>query len=140
MSETTFVLLKPDSVARGLIGEILSRIEKKGLRIVALKLVKMDENLANRLYSIHRGKKFYDVLLKYVTSGPVVTMVVEGVNAVKLMRKIVGATDPDEAEMGSIRGDYGTDITVNLIHASDSLETAEKEMEIFFESSQLISY
>ena len=140
MGETTFVLLKPDSVARGLIGEIIGRIEKKGLRIVALKLVKMDENLANRLYSIHRGKKFYDVLLKYVTSGPVVTMVVEGVNAVKLMRILVGATDPDEAEMGSIRGDYGTDITINLIHASDSLETAEREMKIFFEQSHLISY
>ena len=140
MSEKTFVLLKPDSVARGLIGEILSRIEEKGLKIVALKLVKMDENLADKLYSIHRGKKFYGELIKYATSGPVVAMVLEGVNAVRLMRKIVGATDPVEAEMGSIRGDYGTDITFNLIHASDSLETAEREMKFFFGPRQLISY
>ncbi len=121
-------------------GEILSRIEEKGLRIVAMKLVKMDEDLAGKLYSIHRGKKFYDELIEYVTSGPVVAMVVEGFNTVKLMRKIVGATNPFEAEMGSIRGDYGTDITFNLIHASDSLETAEREINIFFEPDQLVSY
>ncbi len=140
MSERTFVLLKPDSVARGLIGEILSRIEEKGLKIIAMKLVKMDADLAGELYSIHKGKKFYNKLIEYVTSGPVVAMVVEGINAVVLLRKIVGATDPDKAEKGSIRGDYGTDITINLIHASDSLGTAKKEMNIFFKPDHLISY
>ncbi len=140
MSERTFVLLKPDSVARGLIGEILSRIEEKGLKIIAMKLVKMDADSAGELYSIHKGKKFYNKLIEYVTSGPVVAMVVEGINAVVLLRKIVGATDPDKAEKGSIRGDYGTDITINLIHASDSLGTAKKEMNIFFKPDHLISY
>ena len=96
----------------------------------------MDKNLAKKLYSIHLGKKFYYELIEYVTSGPVIVMVIEGVNAIKLIRKIIGATDPLEAEMGSIRGDYGysarADITYNLIHSSDSLETAEREIKIFF--------
>lgn len=139
MSERTFVLLKPDSVARGLIGKILSRIEEKGLKIIAMKLVKMDRDLAGELYSVHKGKKFYNKLIEYVTSGPVVAMVVEGMNAVILLRKIVGATDPAKAEMGSIRGDYGTDVTFNLIHAADSLETAKKEMNIFFKPDRLVS-
>ncbi len=132
MLERTFILFKPDSIERGLVGEILSRFEKKSLKIVAMKLVRMDKNLAEKLYSIHLGKKFYDDLIAYVTSGPVIVMVIEGINAVQLIRKIIGATNPLEAEMGSIRGDYGSDITYNLIHASDSLETAEREIKIFF--------
>jgi nucleoside-diphosphate kinase len=135
--ERTFILFKPDSIARGLVGEIISRFEKKGLKIVALKLVRMDKNLAKKLYSIHLGKKFYDELIAYVTSGPVIIMVIEGINAVKLIRKIIGATDPLEAKMGSIRGDYGSDITYNLIHASDSLETAEREIKIFFNTDNM---
>lgn len=137
MLERTFILFKPDSIARGLVGEIISRFEKKDLKIVALKLVRMDKNLAKKLYSIHLGKKFYDELIAYVTSGPVIVMVIEGVHAVKLIRKIIGATDPLEAEMGSIRGDYGSDITYNLIHASDSLETAEREIKIFFNTDNM---
>ena len=137
MLERTFILFKPDSIARGLVGEIISRFEKKDLKIVALKLVRMDINLAKKLYSIHLGKKFYDELIAYVTSGPVIIMVIEGANAVKLIRKIIGATDPLEAEMGSIRGDYGSDITYNLIHASDSLETAEREIKIFFNTDNM---
>ncbi len=140
MSERTFVLFKPDSVARGLVGEILSRIEKKELRIIGLKLIKMDENLAEKLYSIHRGKKFFNELIRYVTSGPVIVMAIEGNEAVRMVRKIIGSTDPIEAEMGSIRGDYGSDITYNLIHGSDSLKTAEKEMKIFFKIDELTTY
>ncbi|KON28022.1 nucleoside diphosphate kinase [miscellaneous Crenarchaeota group archaeon SMTZ-80] len=137
MLERTFILFKPDSIARGLIGEILSRFEKKSLKIVAMKLVRMDKNIAGKLYSIHLGKKFYDELITYVTSGAVIVMVIEGINAVRLIRKIIGATNPLEAEMGSIRGDYGSDITYNLIHASDSLETAEREIKIFFNTDNL---
>jgi nucleoside-diphosphate kinase len=135
--ERTFILFKPDSIARGLVGEILSRFEKKSLKIVAMKLVRMDKNLAGKLYSIHLGKKFYDELITYVTSGAVIVMIIEGINAVRLIRKIIGATNPLEAEMGSIRGDYGSDITYNLIHASDSLETAEREIKIFFNTDNL---
>jgi nucleoside-diphosphate kinase len=135
--ERTFILFKPDSIERGLVGEILSRFEKKSLKIVAMKLVRMDKNLAEKLYSIHLGKKFYDELIAYVTSGPVIVMVIEGINAVPLIRKIIGATNPLEAEMGSIRGDYGSDITYNLIHASDSLETAEREIKIFFNTDKV---
>jgi len=135
--ERTFILFKPDSIARGLVGEILSRFEKKSLKIVAMKLVRMDKNQAGKLYSIHLGKKFYDELITYVTSGTVIVMVIEGINAIRLIRKIIGATDPLEAEMGSIRGDYGSDITYNLIHASDSLETAEREIKIFFNTDNV---
>jgi len=102
-----------------------------------MKLVRMDKNIAGKLYSIHLGKKFYDELITYVTSGAVIVMVIEGINAVRLIRKIIGATNPLEAEMGSIRGDYGSDITYNLIHASDSLETAEREIKIFFNTDNL---
>jgi nucleoside-diphosphate kinase len=135
--ERTFILFKPDSITRGLIGEILSRFEKKSLKIVAMKLVRMDKNLAEKLYSIHLGKKYYDELITYVTSGPVILMIIEGINAVRLIRKIIGATDPLEAEMGSIRSDYGSDITYNLIHAADSLETAEREIKIFFNTDNV---
>jgi nucleoside-diphosphate kinase len=137
LTERTFILFKPDSIKRGLVGEILNRFENKGLKIIAMKLVKMNKDIAGRLYSIHRGKEFYLELIEYVTSGSVIAMVVEGTNAVRLIRKIIGETNPLEAEMGSIRGDYGSDITYNLIHASDSYETAEKEMKIFFNLEEL---
>ncbi len=138
--ERTFVMLKPDAVQRGLVGEIISRLERKGLKIVAMKMLWIKRELAENHYAEHREKPFFESLVDYITSGPVVAMVVEGKNAVKVVRTIVGATNPQEAQPGTIRGDYGMDIGRNVIHASDSIESAEREISLFFKPEEIFDY
>ncbi|BDB97125.1 nucleoside-diphosphate kinase [Saccharolobus caldissimus] len=134
-TERTFVMIKPDGVRRGLIGEIINRFERRGLKIVALKMVKMDRKTAELLYEEHKGKSFFEDLINYVTSGPVVCMVIEGEDAVQVVRRMIGNTDPKEAPPGTIRGDFALSKSENVIHASDSLEKAKREMSIFFDTS-----
>jgi nucleoside-diphosphate kinase len=140
MIEKTFVMVKPDAVERRLIGEIISRIEKKGYKIVAMKMIWMDKELAQKHYAEHVGKFFYKRLEKFVTTYPVVAMVVEGENAVMGIRKIVGKTDPQEAMQGTIRGDLGLITTFNLVHASDSPESARREIGNFFSEKEIYTY
>ena len=140
MPERTFTFFKPETVMRGLIGEVITRFEKKGFVIAAMKLIWVNEEKAQRLYEMHRGKSFYDRLVKHITSGPIVAIVVEGPNAIKVVRKMVGLTNPAEADPGSIRGDYSLETTCNSIHASDSIESAEREMNIFFQKNEILSY
>ena len=137
MSERTFVMLKPSAVERGLLGEIISRFERKGLRIIAMKMIRMRREEAERLYEVHRGKHFYEQLVSTIAGSRVVVMVLEGRSAISVVRKMIGATDPVNAEPGTIRGDLGLDITDNLVHASDSKESYEHEHRIFFEESEL---
>jgi len=136
--QRTFVMIKPDGVRRGLIGEIISRFERRGMKIVAMKMVKMDRALAERLYEEHKGKSFFEELISYVTSGPVVAMVIEADEAVSVVRKMIGATDPKEALPGTIRGDYALSKAENVIHASDSPEKASREISIFFKENEVI--
>ena len=130
--ERTFVMVKPDGVQRGLIGEIISRLERRGLKFVAMKMVQVDESLARRHYAVHEGKPFFEGLIRYITSAPVVAMVVEGANAVAAVRQTVGATKPFEAAPGSIRADFALEIGRNLVHASDAPETAAAEIALWF--------
>jgi nucleoside-diphosphate kinase len=132
--ERTFLMVKPDGVLRGLVGEVISRIERKGFRIAAMKKMRIDEVLAKRHYQEHDGKPFFDELVSFITSGPVVAMIVEGEGAIKTVRGMVGATDPKEAEPGSIRGDLAFEVTKNIVHASDSLDSAKREITMFFGS------
>ena len=138
--ERTFVMVKPDGVQRGLIGEIISRLERKGLKIVALKMLSIEDGLAREHYAEHVEKPFFQSLIDYITSGPVVAMVVEGKEAVRVVRTLVGATNPIEAQPGTIRGDYGLDIGRNVVHASDSLESAEREISLFFDAEEILEY
>lgn len=140
MLERTFVYLKPDAVRRGLVGEIIKRFEGRGLKLVALKMKRMTREEAEELYKEHRGKSFFQKLVDFVTSSPVILMVLEGPSAVKVVRHTVGATDPLEAAPGSIRGDFGVNVTKNLIHASDSVESAQREMSIFFRDTEIEDY
>lgn len=140
MSERTFVMLKPGAVVRGLMGEILGRIERKGYTVVAMKLVQMTRGQAEELYQMHRGKKFFNDLISHVISAPVVVMAVEGPGATRSMRALSGRTDPLEAGPGTVRGDFGLTVTKNVIHAADSLESAKREIAIFFKSSEIASY
>ena len=133
-------MIKPDGIQRGLVGEVISRIEKVGFKIIAMKFIKVSMNQAEEHYAIHKGKPFYEGLLEYITSGPVVTMIVEGKDAVKITRKIVGATNPAEAEPGSIRGDYALEIGRNIIHAGDSPENAITEYKIYFSDEEIVEY
>jgi nucleoside-diphosphate kinase len=137
VSERTFVMLKPSAVERGLLGEIISRFERKGLRILAMKMIRMRREEAERLYEVHRGKHFYEQLVSTIAGSRVVVMVLEGRSAISVVRKMIGATDPVNAEPGTIRGDLGLDMTDNLVHASDSKESYEHEHRIFFEESEL---
>jgi nucleoside-diphosphate kinase len=130
--ERTFVMVKPDGVQRGLIGEIISRFERRGLKIVGLKMVQVSDELARRHYAVHEGKSFFAGLISYITSAPVVAMVVEGTNAVVAVRQTVGATRPFEAAPGSIRADFALEIGRNLVHASDAPETAATEIALWF--------
>ncbi|MEM3402914.1 MAG: nucleoside-diphosphate kinase [Candidatus Hadarchaeales archaeon] len=132
MSERTFAMIKPEGVARNLVDEIFRRIEKSGLKIVEKKKVLLDRERAQELYSVHRGKEFFERLVESVTSGEVVGMIIEGEVAVKKMRELIGPTDPAKAPKGTIRGDFGESITKNIIHAADSPENAEREAKIFF--------
>ncbi len=129
-------MVKPDGVQRGLIGDVIDRIESRGLKIVALKMLEVKRKTAEEHYAEHEGKDFYEPLLEYITSGPVVVMAIEGDSAISLIRKMVGKTDPKEAQPGTIRADYGIDISRNIVHASDSEKSAERELDIFFEDSE----
>jgi nucleoside-diphosphate kinase len=128
----TLILVKPDAFERGLTGEVLGRFERKGLRIVALKLLTADEEIANRHYAEHTDKPFFGELVEFITGGPLVAAVFEGVEAVPAARQLIGATNPIDAAPGSIRGDYAVEVTFNLVHGSDSDESAAREIEIWF--------
>jgi len=128
----TLVLAKPDAVERGLTGEIISRFERKGLRIVAMELRLLDEGTARKHYAEHEGKPFFGELVEFITSGPLVAMVLEGHEAVVAARQVIGATNPLDATTGSIRGDYALEVGQNMVHGSDSNESAEREAKLFF--------
>ncbi len=136
----TLVLIKPDGVLRSKIGQIISRFEEKGLTISGLKMIKVSKEMAEKHYAVHKGKPFYDSLINYIMSGPVVAMVLEGKDVIEITRKLVGATNGAKAEPGTIRGDFSSSIDFNLIHASDSVESAKYEIPIFFNEKELISY
>jgi len=138
--ERTLVLIKPDGVQRGLIGEIISRFERKGLKLAGLKLLQLPQERAEALYMPHKGKFFYDYLIQFMTSMPIVAIALQGANAIELVRLVNGATRPAESEPGSIRGDFSIDITHNVVHASDSPENAQRELGILFDSGELFEY
>jgi len=130
--ERTLILVKPDAFARNLTGEIIARFERKGLRLAALQQLTMTEQLAERHYAEHQGKPFYDELVRFITSGPLVAMVLQGEQAVTAARQVIGATNPLEAAPGSIRGDYAIEVGQNMVHGSDSPESASREVSLFF--------
>jgi nucleoside-diphosphate kinase len=138
--ERTLVLVKPDGVQRGLVGEILGRLERKGLKVVGLRLLWVPRDMAERHYAIHVGKHFYAELVEFITSGPVAAIVVAGPDAVAIVRRLVGATMPNQAEPGTIRGDLGVSGLRNLIHASDAPETAEAELALWFDAGSVVDY
>ncbi|MFI9380256.1 nucleoside-diphosphate kinase [Kutzneria sp. NPDC052558] len=135
MSERTLVLVKPDGVSRGLVGEVIARIERKGLKLAALELRTADRAVAEEHYSEHAGKGFYNDLVEFITGGPLVAIVVEGTRAISAFRQLAGGTDPvEKATPGTIRGDFGLEVQFNLVHGSDSPESAEREIKIWFPS------
>ena len=138
--ERSLVLIKPDAIQRGLAGTIISRLERLGLKLVAIKMLHLDRALAERHYAIHRDKSFFNGLVNYIISAPIIALVFEGKRAVEVIRKTMGATDPAKAEAGTIRGDFGLDIGHNLIHGSDSVETAEEEIKLFFSEAEIFNY
>jgi len=138
--ERSLVLIKPDAMQRRLAGTIISRLEERGLKPVALRMLHLDKALAERHYAIHAGKPFFEDLINYITSTPITAIVFEGEGAVELIRKTIGATDPAKAEAGTIRADFGLDVQHNVVHGSDSTETAEKEIELFFDKDEIFSY
>ena len=138
--EQTFVMIKPDGVQRGLIGNIIRRFEQKGVKIIAMKLVSVSKDLAEKHYGVHKGKPFFEPTVKYITSSPVVAMVLEGENAIEIVRKMMGKTNPSEAAPGTIRGDYGQFIGRNIVHGSDGKDTAEFEINLWFSKEELTRY
>ncbi len=138
--ERTLILVKPDGVQRGLIGEIITRFERRGLKLIGLKLLQMERGLAERHYAVHKGKPFYEGLLDYITSAPVAAMVWEAPYAIALARQTMGSTKPGEAAPGSIRADFGLVIGRNLVHGSDGPETAAFEIPLFFKDAELVSW
>ncbi|MGR3176560.1 MAG: nucleoside-diphosphate kinase [Candidatus Anammoxibacter sp.] len=136
--QLALIIIKPDGVQRKLMGKIISRLEEKGLLIAGLKMMVISKELANEHYADHKGKGFYEALIKYMTSGPVVVMALKGQNTFKVVRKLMGSTFGQEAEPGTIRGDYAISNRFNLIHCSDSLEAAEKEIGLFFKEEELL--
>ena len=138
--ERSLVLIKPDAMHRRLAGTIISRLEKQGLKLVALKMLHLDRALAERHYAIHKDKPFFADLVNYISSAPIIALVFEGKKAVEVIRKTMGATDPAQAEAGTIRGDFGLDIGRNTVHGSDSVETAEEEIRLFFAKDEMFSY
>jgi len=140
MMERTFVMIKPDGVQRRFIGRVIQRFEEAGLKIVAMKFMAVSKELAEKHYEVHKGKPFYEGLIKYITSGPVVAMVIEGMNAIERVRNMVGATDPQKAMPGTIRGDFSQHIGRNIIHASDGEETAKKEITLWFSDDEIVDY
>ena len=137
--EMSLVLIKPDAMQRRLVGTIISRLEGQGLKLVALKMLHMDKALAERHYAVHRDKPFFEGLVNYITSAPIIALVFEGEGAVELIRKAMGATDPAKAEAGTMRGDFGLDIGRNTVHGSDSVKTAEEEIKLFFSEDEIFS-
>ncbi len=140
MSERSFVMLKPDAVLRRLMGKVMTRFEERGLNIVAVKMMEIPQDLAKEHYGEHKEKPFFNDLINYITSGPVLAMVIEGDECVTLIRKMVGETNPKESPIGTIRGDYAIDLGRNVIHASDSSESAKREISLFFNDSEICSY
>ncbi|MCD5405821.1 MAG: nucleoside-diphosphate kinase [Desulfotomaculum sp.] len=138
--ERTFIMIKPDAVQRGLIGEIINRFVKKGYKLIAMKLMQIPRSLAEQHYAEHKDKPFFESLIQYITSAPVVAMVWEGKEIVATARVMIGATDPLKAAPGSIRGTYGVDLGRNVIHASDSKESAKREIELFFKPEEILTY
>lgn len=138
--ERTFVLVKPDGVQRGLIGEVISRLERRGLKLVGAKFLQVSRDLAEEHYAVHKGKSFYEGLIQYITSAPVMAMVWEGPNAVAVVRQTMGATRPYEAAPGTIRHDFGLTVSRNLTHASDSVENAEAEINLWFQPEEMVSW
>ena len=138
--ERTLVIIKPDAVQRGLVGEVTSRLERRGLKLVGMKLMAIDQELAHRHYGIHEGKPFFESLIRYITSAPVVVMVWQGPGAIALVRRTMGSTNPQEAAPGTIRADYGLDIERNLIHGSDGPDTAETEIDLYFAPGELVDW
>jgi len=138
--ERSLVLIKPDAVQRGLIGEIVLRLERRGLRLVAAKFIRVDRSLAEKHYAIHKGKVFYDGLLNYITSAPVMAMVWEGDSAIAAIRQTMGSTKPTEAAPGSIRHDFALEVGRNLTHASDSIENAANEISLWFNETELVDW
>ncbi len=137
--ERTFIILKPDAVQRGLIGELLLRFERRGLKILAMKFLQVSDEMARKHYAVHEGRPFFNGLIQYIVSAPVVTLVLEGKNAIAVVRSMVGATRPHEAAPGTIRADFGLDVGRNLIHASDAPETAKDEIALWF-GSELVEW
>ncbi len=138
--ERTYLMVKPDGVQRSLIGEIITRFEKRGFKIIGLKMLQISRELAEKHYGEHKGKPFFEPLVEYITSGPVAAMVIEGKDVVRSAREMMGATDPLQAASGTIRGSYGIDIGRNVIHGSDSPASAEREIALFFAEDELIEY
>jgi nucleoside-diphosphate kinase len=138
--EQTLIIVKPDGVQRGLIGNVVTRFEQRGLKFVGLKLIQITQELAEQHYGVHKGKPFYPGLVQYITSGPVVVGVVEGPKAISVVRNTMGATNAAEAIPGTIRGDYALEIGFNIIHGSDGPETAVKEINLFFKPEELLTY
>lgn len=138
--QRTLVLIKPDAVQRGLVGQIVARFEARAINLVGLKLLKMDNQRAAKLYEPHHGKPFYDGLVSYMTSGPIVALCLEGVEAISVVRKMMGATRPAEAEPGTIRGDFAQRVDFNIVHGSDSPENAARELPIFFQADEMVSH
>lgn len=138
--ERTFMMIKPDAVQRGLVGEIISRFEKKGVKVVAMKMVSVSKELAEKHYGIHKGKSFFEPTVQYIISSPVVALVLEGENAIEMVRGMMGKTNPQDAAMGTIRGDYGQFIGRNIVHGSDGPDTAEFEINLWFKPEEISSY
>jgi len=138
--ERSLVLVKPDAMQKGLAGAIIGRLEEQQLKTVALKMLHIDTALAEQHYAMHVGKPFFEGLIKYITSTPVVAVIFQGENAVDAIRKTMGSTDPAQAEPGTIRADFGTDIQNNSVHGSDSLESAEREIKLFFNEDEIFDY
>ena len=134
--ERTLIIIKPDGVQRGLTGEIISRFERRGLKVVALKMVHVERSLAEEHYAVHQGRPFYEGLIEYITSEPVVVFALEGKNAVQAARQTIGATNPLDAAPGTIRGDFGMEIGRNLVHGSDSVENGETELALWFDDAE----
>ena len=135
--ERSLVLIKPDAMQRGLAGTIISRLQQTGLKLVAIKMLHLDKTLARRHYAVHADKPFFDGLVDYISSAPIIAIIFEGEKVVEVIRETMGATDPAEANAGTIRGDFGLDIERNTVHGSDSVETAEAEIKLFFSQNEI---
>jgi nucleoside-diphosphate kinase len=140
MAERTLIIIKPDSVQRQLAGEVISRLEKKGLKLIAAKFMQVSEELARQLYKVHKGKEFFENLVKYLSSAPVLVTVWQADGVINIARKMIGATSGYEAEAGTIRGDFSSSIRYNMVHGSDSAKSAEEEINLFFRPDEIVDY